>query len=425
MWSPNSVSTISFLLIGLLSLAGGCKPSTVVPAPQLRSAESGGLSIDAPADFTQAAETPDAVMQVISQRRTDTHYVRPGESIQAALDAVAEDPTKNRVAVLPGTYRPPEHRQALIWFNKRHDGITLEAEGEVILTAENPKIADKSVASYPAVVNHVVYFGDGISRKTTLRGFKITGANHFVTQSDDPEIQPAVFELRLRERTFVYYADGGGIKIWGRSYPTIDRVEVYNNYTSPCAGAISIENRGYIDDAPLITNSIFRNNRSQITGAAIDLFDVGNRAEIRNCLFVGNVTSRGLNFFVFPRQGFHGKHGSSSLTVFNGSHVVVDRCTFTGNYNGVDDASSKNVYTNCIFWKNDATGGIAPEGRYEIDIRDAAGVKGCFFGGGTILDLRNTLPAENSNRLDAPDPEFDEHFQPRNGLYQDAGYRRK
>ena len=31
------------------------------------------------------------------------------------------------------------------------------------------------------MVNHVIYFGDGISRKTVLRGFEITGANNFVT----------------------------------------------------------------------------------------------------------------------------------------------------------------------------------------------------------------------------------------------------
>ena len=176
MRSPNSVSNVGFLLCGLLSLVGGCKPSTGEPTPQVRS-----------------AETPVAAKQVTPQRRDDTIYVSPGESIQAALDAVAKDPEMNRVAVLPGTYRSPEHRQALIWFNQRHDGITLEAEGEVILTAENPRIADKSIASYPAVVNHVVYFGDGISRKTTLRGFKITGANHFVTRSDEPEIQPTVY----------------------------------------------------------------------------------------------------------------------------------------------------------------------------------------------------------------------------------------
>ena len=50
----------------------------------------------------------------------------------------------------------------MVWFNARHDGIILEAVGEVTLTAANPEIADKRSETHPAVVNHVVYFGDGI-----------------------------------------------------------------------------------------------------------------------------------------------------------------------------------------------------------------------------------------------------------------------
>ena len=85
---------------------------------------------------------------------------------------------------------------------------------EVVLTAANPEIADPSQASYPAVVNHVVYFGDGISRRTVLRGFKITGANHFVTRDEQPgPIQPDLGVAQL-ERTLFFYQDGGGIKIF-------------------------------------------------------------------------------------------------------------------------------------------------------------------------------------------------------------------
>jgi len=48
----------------------------------------------------------------------------------------------------------------------------------VVLTAANSAIADKKAPSFPAVVNHVVYFGDGLSTKTVLRGFRVTGANN-------------------------------------------------------------------------------------------------------------------------------------------------------------------------------------------------------------------------------------------------------
>src|SRR5262245_6176651 len=95
----------------------------------------------------------------------DGFHVYPGGSIQKALDAAAGDPARKRVVVHAGTYRPEAPGQALIWFNARHDGVLLEAEGEAVLTAANPAVSDPRAHSHPAIVNHVVYFGDGISRR--------------------------------------------------------------------------------------------------------------------------------------------------------------------------------------------------------------------------------------------------------------------
>jgi hypothetical protein len=198
-------------------------------------------------------------------------------------------------------------------------------------------------------------------------------------------------------------------------------VEIYDSYTFPCAGAISIDNRGHLEEVPLITNSIFRNNRSQWTGSAIDMFGAGNAGEIRNCLFVGNVANRGY-YTETPPPKFHDQNGSGALTIFPGSTVIVDHCTFTGNYNGVDDESIGSIYTNCIFWKNDARGGVAPGKRYELDIRDASNVNNCWFGGSEVIDLRGTIPTAG-NTFDAPDPDFDEAYRPRCAKYADVGYR--
>ena len=139
------------------------------------------------------------------------YHVYPGEDIQAALDRASVDPSRKRVIVHAGTYRPTRHRQALIAFNRQHDGIILESEGDVTLTAANPELAKESDEGYPAVVNHVVYFGDGISPTTKLRGFKITGANNHVIFSEDPNfsIQPDV--PGLEKHKLFFYADGGGI----------------------------------------------------------------------------------------------------------------------------------------------------------------------------------------------------------------------
>ena len=72
-------------------------------------------------------------------------------------------------------------------------------------------------------------------------------------------------------KTAFFYTDGGGIKIYARSYPTIEDVEVYENYTSPCGGGVSVEHLGQSQESVLFRNCIFRNNRTQTTGSALDL----------------------------------------------------------------------------------------------------------------------------------------------------------
>lgn len=365
-------------------------------------------------------------------------HVHPNQSIQAALDLAAADPIHKKVIVHAGVYRPAIKSQALIYFNEQHDGITLESDGDVILTAANPEIADRTSASFPAIVNHVVYFGDGISRNTTLKNFKITGANNFVTDHDGEKgIEPHFQELKKTEGFYgclFFYTDGGGIKIFGRSYPTIDQVEVYDCFSNPCGGAISIEHRGYIQDSVLITNSIFRNNRSLVTGSAVDLLPKSS-AVLENCLFVGNISNTGLEYthvkgnidwpeipnLISTTLTYQAKHGSGALTVFPGSRIAAKRCTFTGNFNGADDRAAISIYANCIFWDNTAAGGKRSGDRYELDAANGKYVKGCFIGG-KISDLRGSIQADQ-NRLDCQAPDFDNQFIPKNPLFNNVGYR--
>jgi len=83
---------------------------------------------------------------VVLDAKTKSYHVYPGGRIQDALEAAAKDAVNKVVYVHAGTYRPAAKAQALIWFNARHDGITLEAVGEVILTAANP--ASERAAAY-------------------------------------------------------------------------------------------------------------------------------------------------------------------------------------------------------------------------------------------------------------------------------------
>ena len=354
-------------------------------------------------------------------------YVEPGQDIQTFLEYAAEDPQRKEVVVKAGTYRPKQRGQAMIWFNKRHDGITLKAEGKVILTAANANLADKSAASFPAIVNHVVYFGDGVSRKTKLDGFTITGANGFVTDKERPIcIQPDIQADNLKKAKF-FYTDGGGIKIFGRSYPTIENVIVTDNYTSPCGAGVSVEHRSHTDGSTLqsvlLRNCIFSNNRCPVSGAAVDLLH-GSSAEITNCLFVDNLSNEPMDERAKTPGQWKPQHGSGALTLFPGSHVVVRRCTFTGNRNAVDDVNTGNIYEDSIFWKNDAARGWPSGCRYELDLASGVGVRGCFLGGGTVVDLNNVID-NTKNVLNCPNPNLDVNNSPQNSDFSKVGYRRK
>ncbi len=360
------------------------------------------------------------------QRHETTHavtpeagarHVHPGGSIQEALDAAAKDPLNKTVYVHAGTYRPSAHGQALIWFNRRHDGVTLEAVGEVTLTAGNPAIADNKAPSFPAVVTHVVYFGDGISTKTVLRGFRITGAHDYTNGVG----QHSPIESDEVPKTAFFHLDGGGIKIYARSYPTIEQVEVVDNYTSPCGGGVSVEHLGQTLDAAVFRDCIFRNNRTQITGAAFDLLH-GSRATLDNCLFVGNVANLGADYVGLLTGGeYHPENGSGAMTVFEGSRADVSNCTFTGNWAGVDDNGTGSTYVKSIFWNDTLKGGISTGPRYEIDITSGAGVRGSFIHGETN-DLRGTID-RTANTFDPPDPRFDAQFVPQAPEYAAVGYR--
>ena len=354
------------------------------------------------------------------RRAEDAWHVEPGGEIQDALDLAAADPLVKTVRVHSGVYRPAAFRQALIWLHREHEGILLEAVGEVTLTASNPELTG---TSQTAAVNHVVYFGDGISNRTVLRGFRITGADNFVTTLGTDVIEP---NEDLAKGLF-FFADGGGIKIFGRSYPTIERVEVFENYASPCGGGVSIEHTGETDSGPdsevILRDSVFRDNSAQVTGSAIDLLP-GSRARIENCLFVGNVSNTGIDYVSFFNrvEPYLRRHGAGALSVLPGARATVVRSTFTGNWNGVDDHGGEgSVYRDSIFWRNVADGGTYPGERYELAIGQGTTVSGCFVHG-KIEDLRGTVARER-NRFDPPDPEFDDRFVPRFPEYRDVGYR--
>jgi hypothetical protein len=347
--------------------------------------------------------------------RADGYHVFPGDEIQEALQRAATNQQHKVVTVHAGEYRPSRKRQAMIWFNQLHDGIHLRAEGVVTLTAANAQLAMPADPGYPAVVNHIVYFGDGVSSNTVLTGFRLTGANNFVTKANTREIEPS----RAILRNHFFFSDGGAIKVFGRSYPVLQHLEIVNNYSSPCGGGISVQHQGYRDDSVLIRHCRFFGNRAQGTGGAVDLL-AGSAARIENCLFVGNSSNQGEDP-VAKNSGERPFINNGVLTIFWRSRAWVRHCTFTGNRNGVDDMGGESVYLNNIFADNQLDTGLKGSPRYELAVNAGAQVAGCVLRG-LIHDLQKCVSSTN-NVLDAPPPAFTTNYVPTASVYGNAGYR--
>jgi len=352
--------------------------------------------------------------------REDGYHVQPGDSIQEAIELAAANKTNKTVNVQAGTYRPGAHGQAFIFLNRRHDGVQLKARGNVVLTAANAEIARAGARGFPAIVNHIVYFGDGITRRTVFDGFKLTGAKGYFTTNATEQIEPNL----LLERGLFFYGDGGAMKVFGRSYPIIRNVECYDNYASPCAGGLSIQHEGHGNQtspqAVLVENCIFRNNTAEVNAAAVDLLP-GSVATLTNCLFVGNGGNLGRNYIDDrPQPEFT---NAAPLCVFQAAFALVLNCTFTGNRNAVHDLSDTgSIYRNCVFWNNTLAGGFYTTNRFEFFAEGDPEVSACFFNG-VVIDPKRLLLKNSSNAFKAPDPDFDTAFNPRNPGYRTAGYR--
>ena len=264
-------------------------------------------------------------------------------------------------------------------------------------------------------MNHVVYFGDGVTSNTLLRGFRITGANHFTTGSKPEQIEP---NTTLGKNMF-FYTDGGGIKVFAHSYPRIQNVEVADNFASPCGAGISIQQQGFNQDPVLIENCVLRGNRAQVTGSAIDLLQ-GSAARVTNCLLVGNVSNVGYDVISKSEGGIEFTN-SGVVTIFWKSRADFRNCTFTGNRNAVDDMGGGSAYTDCIFADDVLVAGLPGTTRYELNLMAGGSVSGCVIRG-LLLDPRHSVSGTTSV-LNAPPPLFDKNYVPLAAPYQRAGYR--
>jgi hypothetical protein len=338
------------------------------------------------------------------------YHVFAPENLQRVLDVAATNHKHKTIFVHQGTYCPDHPRQALIYLNHKHDGIHLVGVGWPVLTVTNPKLANPNSPSYPAIANHVLYCGHGLSSNTVIEHFRLTGANHFVTNSFQDQMEP---DRTLPKGKF-YYGDGGAIKIYRRSYPVLRDLEIIDNYANPCAGGVSIQHEGENQEMVLIENCVFKNNRAEVTGGALDLL-WGSSAHVVNCLFFGNSANNGTG------EGFNPFTNNGAITVFPGSKLILERCTLTGNRNGVDDMGGLSRYERCVFTSDQLESGTRGQRRFELDLQRGGIVRDCVIKG-RVLDPFGVI-SSSANVLNPPELELDESFVPKGPAFSQVGYR--
>jgi Right handed beta helix region len=341
-------------------------------------------------------------------------YVAPGEDLQESLDRAARATHDRRLVIKSGVYSSNREQFCLLAITRRHDGVTVVGEGDVVLSARKTDSPDH------AAVSHIIYCGDGVGPQTKIQNVTLSGALGRVTESGAP-IEEYGSRAKVLQRGLFFQFDGGALKVFGDSAAVFRNVDFFDNETDLCGGAVSIEQQGVSTRPVVFQNCRFSGNRSPATGSAVDVLQ-GSKVELQNCLFTNNIANYGMDRIKQTfRLEYNPEHGCGALTVFPGSVATVSHCTFSGNWNAIDDHGTGSRYEHCIFDRNNASNGSRPGAAYEMDIVDGSRVTGCVFNSNNP-DLRNTISGELNN-LDVGDPLFDDQFVPGNPDCRSAGYR--
>ncbi|GAG36260.1 unnamed protein product, partial [marine sediment metagenome] len=176
-----------------------------------------------------------------------THYVSPGQSIQAAIDAAANG---DEIEVAPGTYNEP------INFNGK--GVRLYSSGGADVTTID------GTGHY-----HVVQCVSNEGADTVLEGFTITDGNANGAYPD-------------------YY--GGGMYNNGSS-PTVSNCTFVGNsaYTASVNQAKGGGMYNY-NSSPMVTNCTFSGNTAEGGGG---MYNDHSSPTVTNCTFSGNTAEGG------------------------------------------------------------------------------------------------------------------------------------
>ncbi|MHC4086551.1 MAG: FG-GAP-like repeat-containing protein, partial [Planctomycetota bacterium] len=279
------------------------------------------------------------MMTLVVPATADTHYVSPGQSIQAAIDDANDG---DEIEVAPGIY------VGAINFNGK--AIRLYSSGGQDVTTIDANGA-----------YHTVRCVSGEDANTILEGFTITGGN----------------------ATY-----GGGMENYYSS-PTVTNSTFSGNSAVKGGG---ICNSTY--SRPKISNCIFSGNSADNWGGG--MYNYNSSPELSNCTFSGNTAPNGGGMY-----NLEGSSPMVTNCIFTNNTAVIDggglfnnvssptvtNCTFSGNtaassgggmYNNVGSPT----VTNCILWGDTAPTG--PEIYGGSPIVTYCDVQGGYTGTGNI-----------------------------------------
>jgi parallel beta-helix repeat protein len=261
------------------------------------------------------------MMSLVGPAGAVTHYVYPGESIQAVIDDANDG---DKIWVAPGTY---------------NEAIDFKGKAVRLRSYGGPEVTTiDGTGNY-----HVVKCESGEDANTVLEGFTITGGNANGTDSNSNgggmynyESSPTVTDCTFTNNTASL--DGGGMYNDGG---------IYSNGNSPTVTGCNF-NRNSADDgggmyndnsSPTVTNCTFSGNTASDNGGGI-YNDLLSNPTVTNCTFSGNSA---------------GTYGGGMYNNFYSSPTLTN-CTFFDNTanplgGGMYNFSNSNpTITNCILW---------------------------------------------------------------------------
>ena len=277
-----------------------------------------------------------------------THYVSPGQSIQAAIDAASNG---DEIEVAPGTY---------------NEAINFIGKAVRLYSSGGPEVTTIEGAGLNSTV---VTCNSGEGPGTILEGFEITGGDSYKGggmyngYGSNPNVTDCIFQHNTA-------------RVWGagmfnkQSTPTVTNCEFLNNYASWNGGGMFNE-----ISSPTVIDCNFINNNAAQSGGGMYSKDDSNSI-VTNCTFYKNTTGNG-QYGVYP--GGAGDNGGDGAGMYNyNSNPTVSYCTFEENSTGSGGKGGPGL--NGFFdIGNGGAGGNGGKGAGMYNYSSNPNVSNCYF----------------------------------------------